>query len=202
MIKKQSKTNSNVEVDIDIKTKEIKFNNPNKEPNTNFCYFINTSFILFFMILTPAIVVQWSYANPYYSQSSFLYQLLTALYAIAWVYLGSPALGGYISIFLHKRSKWLRKMQPYTAGLAYIPRRKKEIDLSQKYSKKHYIDNNQLILMDYKIMSFKYKYEGEIDLLRITTHSVEPEGHKGEHYKFVAIFTFAEKIRNGTLTYW
>jgi len=73
--------------------------------------------------------------------------------------------------------------------------------LSNKYSKVHYIDKNQLILFDYDITFFEFEYEGDNELLLFNTKSVEKKNKKGEHYKFIAIFTFKDILRKGVLTY-
>jgi len=199
----RSKWAGNAEVEIDYVKKKVSFKYPIKKINENLAYFTNIFYVLvgyLFGVGILIITVKWISLSGYSESLPPLHSLLVALYIVLCVY-GGRILFGYISIFIHKISPTARKAFPKTNAITNIFNRKRTIDLSNKYSKNHYIDKNKLILFNYDITYFRFKYEGKNKLLKVNTKSVEKKDRKGEHYDFIAIFTFKDIIKRGILNY-
>ncbi len=196
-----SKQVGNAEVEIDYVRKKVSFKYP-AERHDSLAYFLHDFCQIgyIFGIWIGIVIVKWSGFLEYvieYSLPNLLIGLLLVLY-----FYGGRIIFGYISILIHKISPAARKVYPKTnAILTFLNTRKRTIDLSEKYSKNHYIDNNRLIIFNYDIAYFRFKYEGTNKLLKVNTKSVEKKDKKGEHYDFIAIFTFKDIIKKGVLNY-
>ncbi len=197
----RSKWAGNAEVEIDYIKKKVSFKHPAKR-NENLSYFTHsfyTTLGYIFGIVMWGIIIKWTDFVKY--AESTIISLLITLFLVLYAY-GGRILFGYISILIHKISPTARKAFPKTNSITtFLMSRKKTIDLSQKYSKNHYIDKNKLILFNYDIAYFRFKYEGKNKLLKVNTKSVEKKKKKGEHYNFIAIFTFKDIIKRGILNY-
>ena len=84
---------------------------------------------------------------------------------------------------------------------AFYPRKAYVVDFSKKIGYKWMIEGNRLIVLNYSHIFFEYNNFSDNMIERIETKSLEGSDHKGEHNNFVAIFTFAEPLNSGTLTY-
>ncbi len=204
MTQHRSKWAGNAEVEIDYIKKKVSFNYPNKKRNENLAYFNHNFYVIIgtlFGIGISTKMIQWLVTPPFIYFSPDIAVILILLILISYSY-GGRILFGYISLFIHKISLNARNAFPKTnAILSFLTTKKRKIDLSQKYSKNHYIDNNKLILFNYDITYFRFKYEGDNKLLKVNTKSVEKKKKKGEHYDFIAIFTFKDIIKKGILNY-
>jgi len=196
----RSKWAGNAEVEIDYVNKKVSFKYPIKKINENLAYFTHNFYLtigFLFGIGMSLIIGRWlSFSTIKNGLINAIYSLLLGLY-----WLGGIILFAYISLFIHKVSPAARKAFPKTNAILSLLKVKRKINLSQKYSKRHYVDENKLILFDYDITFFRFKYEGKNKLLKVNTKSVEKKNRKGEHYDFIAIFTFKDIIKKGILNY-
>lgn len=211
----------NAETTIDYVNKEVTFNYPNKNINQDVLFFSHSipqslSFLCSFILLVPLIgtilnpflIIVKSGINNAWIAIILILSILSiyALYALLAMVFMIPL--GHISLYIHNHSKKARDCFPHTnAIINNIGKTNKTIYLIKpiRISKSkritYLIHENKLFLFDYEIVSFDYEYEGDNELLKITTKSIEKPNHKGEHYEFMAIFEFKDNITEGKLTY-
>lgn len=202
MARHQHARPGNAEITVDYDKETVSFAYPNQEHCDALAYFSNSFYQVFgFLWGAIAMLLLAQRFLPFYAQNRGSMIVVTCWLLLLYIF-GARVLFGYISLAIHKFSPAARKAYPKTNAIVLWLKKKKVVDLGRKFGKHHYIDRNKLIIFNYDIALFRYKYEGEAELARIQTRSVEPADHKGEHYRFIAIFTFKEAIRSGRLTYW
>jgi len=206
-MKKKGKKFGNAEVTIDMRSKKIKFNYPNKQYNPNLSFFCHYFYNLVGTILGAIsgfhIPIKWlnSYGYSIMDINIFFYIIYVTIIVLSL--LGGLTLFGYISLFLHKFSKTARDSFPKTNAITKtLLASKRKINLENKISRVHYITGKKLIIFNYGIVLFDYCYIGNNKIRKILTKSIEYNIKQGEeHTEFIVIFLFEKPIKEGILYY-
>lgn len=190
----RSNVPKNAEIEIDYSKKKVSFQHPAKDLDDNLNYFNHNFYTVIGGIFGIAFAIMMAKNSGLLDSLSMAVIMLTTFFSCRIIF-------NYISLFIHKISPAARKALPKTNAIFYHFKSKNKIYLRKKYSLKHYVDNNKLILFDYDIVFFRYRYKGKNRLLKINTKCVDKRTKWGDPGEYIAIFTFQNPITGGTLEY-
>jgi hypothetical protein len=189
----------NAEVTIDVPGKTVSFVPAGRNVNPNLGYFINRYYIFLGLFVGGVYSLVWMTLYKAVLPLEVLVSCLVVLGLMSFwlVFFAS------LSVFIHNRSSLARKNVGYTNSFLVVKKRRSVVfeDLQKPFFPGGLIMGHTVVVYDYDVVKFEYSYVGENELLRVETKSVEPPGHKGEHYRFIALFTFKAPLTEGLLSW-
>jgi hypothetical protein len=195
---------SNAEVTIDMKTKKVDFNYPSKNKvSDDFRFFYHSFFIIVGIVSGWFILVATDLflKNHGYEELNFLGSIIVLIICLL-AFFSCIIMNCYYSLIIHKSSQRMRDYYPKSNALLHnIVYGKNQIDLTKKFSKRHFIEIDKLYIFDYKIDLFDYAYIGDNKISKIETKCVDKNKSKVDVYDFIAIVTFEKPLVDGYFIY-
>ena len=188
--------NQNAEVEIDYEKKKVRFNYTTKVKNIDLGYFRHNVTQLIQIVL---MIIGYIYIAERYETDNTLESILYKLCILVMYIIGTIYLTGMLSIFLHRNIKWLR--ENYAKTNVIIKPRWKIIDLKEERIENVIKIGKQVIILDYSIVYFEYKYVGENKIRKIKTIDIDEQREGKERYNFALIIEFNKKANKGILMY-
>jgi len=188
----------NSEVIINYKKKSVAFIPAGYQMTENTSYFTHNfvQYLSFFLVIVLEILLAKNYFNSY----SGILAYATAAIIFFLMFLAFFYIFGWLSVFIHKKSAYLKLNYPKTNSIfmQLLPFRKIIFNKpSSLYGLRHAAIGRKLIIFNVSCLMFEYEYEGYNELLKIETKSSQINGMSGIAVKFHAIFTFKDIIKEG-----